>query len=71
MQHRGGADQLERVGIRREVGVLGDERAQLVLERVVVGVGDVRLAAVVRVAQLGDAGGELVDPLARLRPGRH
>ena len=53
------ADLLERVRVGREVGVLGDQRAQLVLERVVVGVGDERLAAVVGVAQLGEAGCKL------------
>ena len=55
---------LERVRVGRELGVLGDQRAQLVLERVVVGVGDERLAAVVGVAQLGEPRGEAVDALA-------
>ena len=57
----GRADLLERVGVRRELRVLGDQRAQLVLERVVLGVGDERLAAVVGVAQLGEPRGELLD----------
>ena len=43
--------------------MLGDQRAQLVLERVVLGVGDLRLADVVGVAQLGEAGCQLVDAL--------
>ena len=60
-------DLLERVRVGRELGVLGEQRAELVLDRVVVGVGDARLAAVVRVAQVGDPRGELRDPLA----GRH
>ena len=61
---RGRADPLERVRVRRQLGVLGDQRPQLVLERVVVGVGDERLAAVVGLAQLHDARGERLDPLA-------
>ena len=69
MEHDGRADGLERVRIRRELGMRGDERPQLVLEPVVVGVGDERLAAVVRVAQVADPGGELLDALARFRPG--
>ena len=47
-------------------GCSAEQRAQLVLERVVVGVGDERLAAVVGVAQLGDPRGELLDALARV-----
>ena len=43
--------------------MLGDQRPQLVLERVVVGVGDQRLAAVVGVAQLREPLGELLDAL--------
>ena len=54
VQHGRRADLLERVGIGRQLGMLGDQRAQLVLERVVVGVGDERLAAVVGVAQRDD-----------------
>ena len=46
--------------------MLGDEPAQLVLERVVVGVGDERIAAVVGVAQRDDPGGEVLDALAGL-----
>ncbi len=44
VQHGGRADLLERVRVGRELGVLGQQRPQLVLERVVVGVGDLRLA---------------------------
>ena len=69
VQHGRRADLLERVRVGRELGVLGQQRAQLVLERVVVGVGDERLAAVVGVAQLGQPGGELLD--ARLGVGAH
>ena len=61
VQHRGRADPLERVRVGREVGMLGQQRPQLVLERVVVGVGDERLAAVVGVAQLREPRGELLD----------
>ena len=64
VQHGRRADLLERVRVGRELGVLGQQRAQLVLERVVVGVGDERLAAVVGVAQLGQPRGELLDPRA-------
>ena len=63
VQDGGRADLLQRVRVGREVGVRGDQRPQLVLDRVVVGVGDLRLALVVRVAQLGDARRELGDPL--------
>jgi len=59
-----GTDLLQRVRIRHQVGVLVEQAAQLVLERVVVGVGHQRLAAVVGVAQLGQAGCKAVDPLA-------
>ena len=69
MQHRRRADLLERVRVGRQLRVLGQERAQLVLERVEVGVGDERLAAVVGVAQLGQPGGELLD--SRLGVGTH
>jgi hypothetical protein len=51
--------------------MLGHERAQLVLDGVVLGVGDERLAAVVGVAQRDDPRGEVVDALARLRAGAH
>ena len=69
VQHGRRADLLERVRVGRELGMLGQQRAQLVLERVEVGVGDERLAAVVGVAQLGQPGGELLDP--RLGVGTH
>ena len=59
---------LERVRVRREVRVLLHEGAQLVLQPVVLGVRHERLAAVVRVAQLDHAGGQLVDPLLRAHP---
>ena len=51
-------------GSGASVGMRGDQLAQLVLERVVVGVGDERLAAVVGVAQRDDPGGEVLDALA-------
>jgi hypothetical protein len=51
--------------------MLGDQCAQLVLDRVVVGVGDARLAAVVRVAQRDDLLGEVLDALAGVRAGAH
>ena len=71
VQHRRRADVLERVVLRCEVGVLGEQRAQLVLDRVVVGVGHERVAAVIRVAQLRQAPGERFDPLARVRARAH
>ncbi len=71
VQDGGRADLLERVRAGREVGVLLDQRAQLVLDRVVVGVGHARLAAVVRVAQLDDACRELLDALAGTRARAH
>ena len=61
VQHRGRAHLLERIRVGRELGVLGDERPQLVLDRVVFGVGDERRAAVVGVAQGDDAVGEVGD----------
>jgi hypothetical protein len=66
VQRGGRADLLERVRVGREVGVLGHQLAQLVLERVVVGVGDEGLAAVVGVAQLGHPGCQAVDAVARV-----
>jgi hypothetical protein len=45
-----------------EIGVLGYQRGQLVLERVVLGVGDRRIAgAVVQIVQPLDLGGQLLD----------
>ena len=65
VQRRRRADLLERVRVGREVGMLCEQLAQLVLERVVVGVGDVRLAAVVGVAQRRSMPrGELLDARA-------
>ena len=58
-----------------KLGMLGQQRPQLVLERVVVGVGHERLAAVVRVAQLGEPRGQLLDARsgvgARAHPLKH
>ena len=52
-------------GIRvgRELRMLDQERPELFLERVVLGVGDLRLAVVVRRAQLRQPAGEVVDAL--------
>ena len=47
VQHGRRADPLQRVGVGREVGVLGEQRAQLVLELVVLEVRDLRRAVVV------------------------
>ena len=67
VQRGRGPDLLERVRVGRQLGMLGEQRAQLVLERVVVGVGHERLALVVGVAQLDEPACEIIDAVLDFR----
>ena len=69
-----GADLLERVVRRGQLRVLADQRPELVLERVVLGVAERRLSGVVEPAVVAKILCELVDPVGDLgqrghRPG--
>ena len=68
VQHRRRADLLQRVRVGSELRVRADQRAQLVLDRVVLRVRHRRRTPVVRVAQGDDLIGEFLDPLAGAHP---
>ena len=61
---------LQRVRVGRELRMLDQQRPELLLERVVLGVGDLRVAVVVRRAQLGDLPGEVLDAFLHPRNAR-
>ena len=71
VQRGRGAHLLQRVAGGGQLGMGGQQPAQLLLQRVVLRVGHQRLAAVVRVAQLDEAGGERLDPLLGVRARAH
>ena len=58
-----GADLLQRVVRRRQLGMLTEQPPELVLERVVLGVADRRLARVVEALVMPEILRELVDPI--------
>ena len=71
VQHGRRADDLEGVRVGGEVGVLGQQRAELVLELVVLEVRDLRRALVVGGAVGRERGGELLDAGGGVGGGGH